>query len=77
MTTYTTEDLEAYRKGMPKQGDHYKGADGKEFVVEALFTMNEEPDTWISYVADDDWAKFKYSCRLEAFLSRFTKVESE
>jgi hypothetical protein len=76
MTTYTTEDLEAYRKGMPKQGDHYKGLDSQEFIVEALFTMNEEPDPWISYTAQGANG-YKYSCRLEAFLSRFTKVESE
>lgn len=75
MTTFTTEDLEAFRKSMPKQGDTYRDTTGQQFVVDALFTMNEEPDTWISYIAEGDGAKFKFSCRLEAFLNRFTRVE--
>lgn len=73
MTTFTTEDLDAFRKTMPKRGDVYRGADAEEFETIAIYTPNEEPDAWISYASCR--TKVEYSCRLEAFLSRFSKVE--
>ena len=73
MTTFTTEDLEAFRKDMPQAGAVYRGADSEEFDIVAVYTPNEEPDTWISYSSRR--TQTEYSCRLEAFHSRFTRVE--
>ena len=41
MTTFTTEDLDAFRKTMPKRGDVYRGADAEEFETIAIYTPNE------------------------------------
>jgi len=73
MTTFTTEDLEAFRKNMPKKGQVYRGTDSEEFEVVALYTPNEEPDTWITYTSRR--TQIEYSCRLEAFMGRFIRVE--
>jgi len=73
MTTWTTEDIDSIRKSLPKTGQVYRGTNSEEFEVVALYTPNEEPDTWITYVSRR--TQVEYSCRLEAFVSRFTQVE--
>lgn len=73
MTTFTSQDLEEVRRHLPKTGDQYRGTDSEEFVVRALYTPNEEPDQWIEYASCR--TQIAYSCRLEAFLARFTAVE--
>jgi len=73
MTTYTTQDLEEVRRNLPRQGDIYRGTHGEEFLVKSLFSQNEEPDTWISYASCR--TRVEYSCRLPAFLARFTQVQ--
>lgn len=75
MTTYTTQDLDEVRRKLPRQGDLYAGSDSEEFEVKALFSQNEEPDTWISYASRR--THVEYSCRLEAFLARFTQIQSD
>ena len=50
----------------------YSSPQGRRFEVVAVWGPNEEPDTWVRYVnsaTGDD-----YTCRLEAFLSRFTET---
>jgi len=73
MTTFTTEDLEAFRKNMPKKGQVYRGTDSEEFEIMGTFLPNEEPDTWISYTSRRTLVE--YTCRLEAFMGRFTRIE--
>jgi hypothetical protein len=73
MTTFTTEDLDSFRKDLPKPGSVYRGTDSEEFEIKALYTPNEDPDAWVSYTSRR--TQVEYSCRLEAFLNRFTRVE--
>jgi hypothetical protein len=50
----------------------YTSADGKRFEVITVWSPNEENDPWVRYfnrATGDD-----YTCRLEAFLSRFTET---
>jgi hypothetical protein len=50
----------------------YSSPEGRRFEVVAVWSPNEEPDTWVRYInaaTGDD-----YTCRLEAFLSRFTET---
>jgi hypothetical protein len=72
MTTFTTEDR---LRVIPQTGTKWQGTDGeKEFVIQAIWNPNEEPDAWVRYV---DNASQEYTCRLEAFLSRFTQRPNE
>jgi len=43
----------------------------KEFRVIARYCPNEDTDTWIEY--ENYKTKERYTCRLEAFLARFTR----
>jgi hypothetical protein len=55
-----------------KVAKYYMSADGKRFEVLSVWSPNEEPDTMVRYInraTGDD-----YTCRLEAFLSRFTET---
>jgi len=57
-----------------KQGDLYTTADRKVFVIEAVWAPNEENDPWVRYRSHADMKE--YSCRVEAFLSRFSPLVS-
>jgi hypothetical protein len=72
MTTFTTEDR---LRVIPQLGTKWRGTDGeKEFVIQAIWNPNEEPDAWVRYT---DNTLQEYTCRLEAFLSRFTQRPTE
>ena len=45
---------------------------GTKFVVSAIYNPNEEDDAWVAYY--NDTTKQEYTCRLEAFLSRFSET---
>jgi len=57
-----------------KQGDLYTTADSKVFVVEAIWNPNEETDPWVRYRSHEDMKE--YTCRVEAFLSRFSPLSN-
>jgi len=70
MTTFTTEDRLRAERPQPKLGSRWTGADSKqEFVLEAIWNPNEEQDPWARYT---DASGQEYTCRLEAFLARFS-----
>ena len=52
-----------------KVAKYYTDGHGKRFEVLAVWSPNEEPDTWVRYVNTATGSD--YTCRLEAFLSRF------
>ena len=69
MTTFTTEDR---LRAVPKEGSRWIGSDTRqEFTVLAIWNPNEENDPWIRYRNQDD---NEFTCRLEAFLTRFTRL---
>ena len=69
MTTFTSEDRE---QAIPKEGSKWSGTDiREEYTVLAVWNPNEENDPWIRYRNQDDR---EFSCRLEAFLSKFSKI---
>jgi hypothetical protein len=69
MTTFTSEDRQ---HATPRVGGKWAGANTREeFTVLAVWNPNEENDPWIKYCNQDDR---EYTCRLEAFLSRFSKI---
>jgi hypothetical protein len=69
MTTFTSEDR---NNALPKEGSKWAGSDTRqEFTVLAVWNPNEEPDPWVRYRNQDD---SEFTCRLEAFLSRFAKI---
>jgi hypothetical protein len=70
MTTFTSEDRE---QAIPKEGSKWKGytSSREEFTVLAVWNPNEENNPWIRYRNQDD---SEFTCRLEAFLSRFSKL---
>lgn len=47
----------------------YKDAHGNEFEVIALYNPNEDNDTWVEY--KNTITEQTYTCRFEAFESRF------
>jgi hypothetical protein len=56
---------------LPKQLNKYwAGPTGQEFELLAVWNPNEEPDPWARYrdILEDK----EFTCRLEAFLSRFS-----
>ena len=57
---------------MIKIGSQWAGVSSREvFTVLAIWNPNEEPDPWVKYSSQDDR---EFTCRLEAFLSRFTPL---
>jgi gentisate 1,2-dioxygenase len=55
-----------------KVAKYYMSADGKRFEVLSVWSPDDESGTMVRYVNNatgDD-----YTCRLEAFLSRFTET---
>ena len=50
----------------------WRGQDVEMHVV-AVYAPNEEPDAWIRY--RNSTTQQEYTCRLEAFLSRYTPIE--
>jgi predicted nucleotidyltransferase len=50
--------------------DLFGDSQGNVFKVLSIYSPNEEPDSWVEYVKESTGQK--YSCRLEAFLGRFT-----
>jgi hypothetical protein len=67
MTTFTTEDR---LNAVSKIARHYTSGKGESFEVLAVWNPNEENDPWVRY-RNTDLDK-EYTCRLEAFLSRFS-----
>lgn len=65
-------DLEAILifKHLPEIGSTYRSSNGQEFKV--LKLAHVEHDAWIEY--QNVKTKVHYSCRLPAFLDRFTVV---
>jgi len=69
MTTFTSEDRE---RAFPRLGSKWSGINPREeFTILAVWNPNEEPDPWVKYCNQDDR---EFTCRLEAFLSRFNKL---
>lgn len=67
MTTFTTEDR---FNAVSKIARQYTSSAGETFEVLAVWNPNEENDPWIRYRNPD--LDREYTCRLEAFLSRFS-----
>jgi hypothetical protein len=66
MTTFTTEDRQ---RAIPQIGSKWACSNNRDaFTVLAVWNPNEENDPWIKYCNQDD---SEFTCRLEAFLSRF------
>lgn len=53
-----------------KLNDLYRSTDGKVFKIRAVFNKDEENDPWVEYFNTETLQE--YSCRQEAFLSRFS-----
>jgi hypothetical protein len=51
---------------------YYEDVSGNEFVVLAVYNPNEEPDPWVRY--ENIQTEQEYTCRLEAFQSRFRLI---
>jgi hypothetical protein len=54
------------------QQTRYASADRREFLLLRTWCSNEEPDAWVEYT--DTTSGQYYTCRLEAFLSRFSPL---
>ncbi len=50
----------------------YGTPDGKKFDLIATYCPNEESDPWVKYLNVD--TRQEYTCRKEAFESRFSKL---
>jgi len=71
MTTFTTEDR---LRAVPKEGTKWSGATSRdEFTLIAIWNPEEENDPWVKYTNQDDR---EFTCRLEAFLSRFSPLSN-
>lgn len=55
---------------MMKLNDMYSSYDGKIFKIKGVYTKDDESDPWVDYVNNKTGQE--YSCRQEAFLSRFS-----
>jgi hypothetical protein len=54
------------------EGTHWVGTDSREeFTILAIWNPNEEQDPWVRYRRQDDT---EYTCRLEAFQTRFRRL---
>jgi hypothetical protein len=63
----TTEE-----QASPRTGSKWQGATREQiFTILAVWCPNEEPDRWVKY---HDAMNREYSCRLEAFLARFSET---
>jgi hypothetical protein len=51
---------------------YWAGTTSQEFEVLAVWNPNEEPDPWVRY--RDILEDREYTCRLEAFTSRFRPI---
>ena len=70
MTTFTTEDRKQAEQPRPMLGSKWTSSDTRQvFVLEAIWNPNEEQDPWARYTDADGK---EYTCRLEAFLVRFS-----
>jgi hypothetical protein len=49
----------------------WKSTSGEIFTVNAIYSPNEENDPWVHYTNE---AGDPFSCRAEAFLSRFVQL---
>ena len=67
MTTFTSEDrLKAY------EGTRWHGSNSREeYTILFIWNPQEENDPWVKYRNQDDR---EFTCRLEAFLSRYSKL---
>jgi hypothetical protein len=58
-----------------KIGSKWSGSlSAEEFTVLAIWNPNEDDDPWIKYVRQDDR---EYTCRLAAFLARFSELPAQ
>ena len=72
MTTFTTEDRMNAEYPVPKLGSKWTGTTSREeFTILAIWNPNEEHDPWVKYCNQDN---SEFSCRLEAFLHRFSPL---
>lgn len=53
----------------------FSGSDGKTFKVTAVYNPNEENDPWVKYYNESTMQE--YTCRQEAFLSRFSPIAED
>ena len=53
----------------------YSDKEGRTFKCTSLYAPNEEGDTWVEY--HNESTGQEYTCRLEAFLSRFTPIQND
>jgi hypothetical protein len=66
----TTEDRKSAEQPRPELGSKWLAVSGDTFTIRALYSPNEEDDLWVEYTSDQGL----YSCRLAAFLARFTAL---
>ncbi len=57
---------------MVEQGTKWNSPDGKEFVV--IHVIEQEGHTWVHYRDNRRDEPREYSCYIESFLSRFSKL---
>jgi hypothetical protein len=50
----------------------FSSPNGITFKIIAKFNPNEEDDPWVKYINES--TNQEYSCRLEAFLARFSPI---
>lgn len=56
-----------------KPNERYMGSNfTASFKVLTVYVTNEDNDTWVEY--EQESTKQRYSCRMEAFYSRFTRI---
>jgi hypothetical protein len=54
------------------EGTRWVGSNSREeFTILAIWNPNEESDPWVRYQRQDDT---EYTCRLEAFQTRFRRL---
>ena len=53
----------------PKTTRHWSGTDGRKFELLAVYSPNEDTDTWVEY--RNTATGETYTCRQEAFTSRY------
>jgi hypothetical protein len=56
---------------LPKPSSQWSGPSGELLTVQAVWNPNEEQDPWVNYTDQDG---LEYSCRVEAFVSRFRSL---
>ncbi len=54
-----------------KENTNWTSTSGELFTVNAIYNPNEENDPWVNYTNE---AGDPFSCRAEAFLSRFNQL---